>query len=222
MGVIESIEATLAWLIHVALHLAISLLVLLTRQWNKWRAGPREAAIDAAAIAACGNMAHLAAVLPNGEVDMGDAMFLCRLMLASGAEWISLYQEKGRLVERAGELTRLLASEGTAVDRLHVISDAESSEGFVRGAVQAVVRDVCSGKLSEAEIDARTISARLPLQCPDASLVLCFDGPRRNGFLPWNIRVTTFVDAGDVHLLRERHFVEMLREFAKVEQRFGA
>jgi hypothetical protein len=222
MWLVEAIEASLAWLIHVVLDWVISLLVLVTRQWEVWRAGPREASFDAAAIAACGGMPHLAAVLPNGEVDIEDAAFLSRLMLASGAEWVTLYQEKGRLSERADELKRLLVRQGSAVDRLHTISDAEGSEGFVAGAVQGAVRDVCSGRLSEADIDANAISAHLPLRCPDASLVLCFDGPRRNGFLPWNIRVTTFVDAGDLHLLRSRNFVEILREFAKVQQRFGA
>ncbi len=211
-----------ARVVHVLLEWSIWLLVLLTRLTSRVRAGRRDAAIDVAAVRECGGMPHLAAVVPNGQADLESVAFLCALMLASRAEWVTLYQKRGSLEKDSLELrSRIERRWGVAPgSRLHVICETESSLGLVAG-VRSVVRDVCEGTLSLDAVNAGEISRRLSYQCPDASLVMCFDGPRRNGFLPWNIRVSTFVDGGDLDLLRLRDFVAMLNRFAKVEQRFG-
>ncbi len=219
----ETVLSVAARVVHVLLEWSICLLVLLTRLGRKMRAGRRDASIDVAAVRACGAMPHLAAVVPNGQADLDSIAFLCALMLASRAEWVTVYQKRGSLEKEAAELRRRIEGQWgvPASSRLHIISEKESAQGLVSG-VQSVVRDVCEGKLAVDAVNVGEISRHLPYQCPDASLVLCFDGPRRNSFLPWNIRVSTFANGGDLDLLRQRDFVSMLNRYAKVEQRFGA
>lgn len=172
MGVLLGV---VSWLIHIVVESCIWVLVWWTRFSRFVRRmfrGSRRSIDETAIRAASGQIRHVAAVLPNGEISLDDAVFLCRLLLASSAEWITVYQEHGSLKARQEEIFNLLQPCSGA--RLHFLDTSDCEGGLVR-AVQEV------GALAEDEITAKEISKRLPIQCPDVDLALCFDGPRRNG-----------------------------------------
>ncbi len=103
-----------------------------------------------------------------------------------------------------------------------LLSEAEAGDDLVLGAVRTLARDVADHTLSIDQINAERLSARLSVQMPEPQLVLCFDGPSRNAFMPWHIRVTEFFDCGALCDLRFPQFAAYLARFARVEQRYGA
>lgn len=239
MGVV--LDAT-SWLIHVLLEAVLCLLVWAATVWRIVRrvfrlCAPRKE-IDAAAVrAASSQIRHVAAVLPNDKVSVEDVALLCQLLLASSAEWITVYQEHGNLKRCQQEIRSKLL--GVSVARLHYLDESDSAGGLLRA-----VEDV--GSLPADLITAKEISSRLPVQCPDVDLALCFDGPRRNGLfrfflfvccffglfvahflvfqglLPWNIRLTTFIECEPLNLFTCESFLDKLAQFRQVQQRHGA
>ena len=206
---------------------------------------------DAAEIAAAvgpGRPQHLAAVLPRGELDAESVAYLCALMVAAAGEAVTIHQEAGNLEALAPELERLL--EGTyrvpaelltygpnqqerrrriraaaGAERLvtvRLISERQCGTDFVEGAVASLARDCAAGKLAVDEIDRSEVTSRLAVSIADPELVLCFDGPTRNGFLPWSIRFTEFVLMPPLSQLRLDAFGAALRRWAGIKQRYGA
>lgn len=114
------------------------------------------------------------------------------------------------------------ASDENRVTVVFLLSRADAQEDFVLGAVKSLAAQVKDGNLRLEDISAAHISKALRFQGPDPQLVLCFDGPTRNGFMPWHIRVTEFFDCGDLCDFRFSNFVSFLEKFARVEQRYGA
>lgn len=104
---------------------------------------------------------------------------------------------------------------------LQFITEAQCGHDFVHGAVREISQYVADGKMQVDGITREEISKRLLVQTSDPEMVLCFDGPKRNGFLPWNIRLTEFLEAGRVGDFRLHNFVALVRKWAKVEQRYG-
>jgi hypothetical protein len=189
---------------------------------------------------------HIGAILENGTIDPFYVAHLASLMINSASEAVTIFQEKGTLAAEIDAIVQLLQTEfsvsfssvcvevksaekeqvvnktGGRKVLLQFLTEKQSERDFVEGAVRGIVSDVQKGKLSEKNIDREEISRRLFVQTPDPELVLCFAGPKRNGFLPWHIRLTEFFDAHRLQDFRLHNFVQLLKRFSKTEQRFGA
>jgi hypothetical protein len=165
------------WIVHAFLECVLLFFVLMTR-FSRFvrlllrRRRPEQ--IDRDGIRKI-NIRHLAAILPNGSIHVEDVVFLSRLLLASSAEWVTVYQEHGNLKACKEELEDKLKTFNVDTRRLHLFGFSES-EGGLLAAVSSVVAVVSPDKITAAEI-----RNRLPAQCPDVDLALCFGGPKRNG-----------------------------------------
>jgi hypothetical protein len=105
---------------------------------------------------------------------------------------------------------------------IQLLSQTEAGDDLVLGAIRSLAQDVATHRLAVQHITLETISSRLSVQSRDPELVLCFDGPTRNGFLPWHIRTTEFFECCELQDFRFADYAYLLGQFAKVEQRFGA
>ena len=104
---------------------------------------------------------------------------------------------------------------------VHFISDCQSEGDFVNS-VKLLAKDVKEGKLDAREISASSIRSKLMLQVCDPNFVYTFSGASREGYLPWHIKFTEFFDGGRLVDFRYSDFLRILKQYAKVEQRYGA
>ena len=238
-ALIEAVLQVAVWLTHcrqwVYSRLFVSSIVVMS-----------EGEICSAVKSCSGSLNHIGAILENGEIDPYQVTYTATLMINVATEAVTIYQEKGNLVASVDHMVKLLESDfavslssvcvrvksekgETVVNQtgrqsilLQILTKDQCARDFVNGAVRGIARDVEDGKLQVEEIDRSEISKRLFVQTADPEFVLCFAGPKRNGFLPWHIRVTEFLDAGKIGDFRLKDLLRLLRKFSKTEQRYGA
>ena len=171
-------------------------------------------------------------------------------ILQTAQEAVTIHQDSGTMTEEADSIVLLLQTTfassianrvvhvltfkggerheqiiGDAAQHQHhvtlqLISSEECAPDFVR-AVQSVAESCALGEMTPADITRDDIVQRLAVQVSDPELVLCLDGPRRKGLLPWAIRFTEFLEAGRLEDFRVELLVSLVHRWAKVEQRYG-
>ncbi|CAO3609265.1 unnamed protein product [Cunninghamella blakesleeana] len=91
---------------------------------------------------------------------------------------------------------------------------------------QKIYQHVLSNKLSTDDINVSLVDEFMQETMSDPELMIIYDGlPHHyvslNGFFPWHIRLTEFINVTSYHRLNYSLFSSCLYRYSKVEQRFG-
>lgn len=97
-------------------------------------------------------------------------------------------------------------------------------KGSIVELTKSLGRSVLAGHLKSSDINQDLISEKLQseIDIPDPELALyCGEASSTYGFLPWQIRVTEFMQIRTHHKMKVKDFLQVLERYGKCVQRFG-
>lgn len=106
---------------------------------------------------------------------------------------------------------------------LNIFSLADGKGSLVE-LTKTLCQSVLSGQTKSSEVNRFVIDEKLhkEMEIPDPELILyCGDICSMYGFLPWQIRVTEFLQLNTHHNLKVTDFTKVLSKYGKCVQRFG-
>lgn len=113
----------------------------------------------------------------------------------------------------------------TSAQKLHLnIFSLSDGKGALVELTKSLCQSAVSGHMRASDINQDIIDEHLQaeLDIPDPELALiCGDVCSTYGFLPWQIRVTEFLQLQSHHNIQVQEFMLLLKRYGKCVQRFG-
>lgn len=112
-----------------------------------------------------------------------------------------------------------------SMQKLHVnIFSLSDGKGTLVQLTRSICQTAISGQIKSADINQNIIDTKLQaeMDIPDPELaIICGDVCSTYGFLPWQIRVTEFLQLQSHHNIQVKDFLLLLMRYGKCVQRFG-
>ncbi|XP_069676297.1 dehydrodolichyl diphosphate synthase complex subunit nus1 isoform X2 [Periplaneta americana] len=152
---------------------------------------------------------HLVVIVGNETISFKDLANIAVWCIAAGISFISFYDHQGV----------------TSSHSLHLnIFSLADGKGSLVELTKTLCQSVLSGQTKSSEVNRFVIDEKLhkEMEIPDPELILyCGDICSMYGFLPWQIRVTEFLQLNTHHNLKVTDFTKVLSKYGKCVQRFG-